>query len=235
MGGRILIVDDEKNIRLTVKQALMPLGYEVETAMNGEEALQSLEERDLDVMLLDLKMPGMNGMEVLRRVAHTRPDVRVIIVTAFGTVENAVEAMRLGAVDFIQKPFSLQEIRELVRRVMDRPSLDAALAVDYQSHLELARRAVNERHFNAAVLHAKKAIGADPSRAEAYNFLGALMELLKHDHEAKNYYRAALDLDPTYAPAKRNLERSTSMQPTGSVDLGDEGAVEQEERGDAEE
>ncbi|HMR67799.1 MAG TPA: response regulator, partial [Anaerolineae bacterium] len=102
---KILIVDDEKNIRLTMKQALQPLGYELETAVNGEDALQQLEVGDFGLILLDLRLPGLSGLEVLRRVAELRPDIRVILISAHGTVENAVEAMRLGAVDFIQKPF----------------------------------------------------------------------------------------------------------------------------------
>jgi len=116
----VLIVDDEKNIRLTLSQALEALGVETDTATNGEEALAKLKEKGFGLILLDLKMPGMDGMEVLRRVREIRPDIRVIIITAYGTIESAVEAMKLGAVDFIQKPFSPDEIRGLVSRVMDR-------------------------------------------------------------------------------------------------------------------
>jgi DNA-binding NtrC family response regulator len=95
-NARILIVDDEKNIRLSLTQALGPLGYAVETAMNGEEGLEKIADRDLAIVILDLRMPGMDGMEVLRRIAERRPDVRVIITTAYGTIERAVEAMMWG-------------------------------------------------------------------------------------------------------------------------------------------
>lgn len=110
-GKRILIVDDEKNIRLTLSHALEPLGIETKTAANDEEALAMLERGEFDLMLLDLKMPGMGGMEVLQRVREIRPEIRVIIITAFGTIESAVEAMKLGAVEFLQKPFAPKEIR----------------------------------------------------------------------------------------------------------------------------
>lgn len=114
----ILIVDDEKNIRLTLSQALAVLGVDVDMAENGREALAKLKEKDFRLILLDLRMPGIGGMEVLRQVRKIRPDTRVIIITAHGTIESATEAMKLGACDFLQKPFVPDEIRELVSRVM---------------------------------------------------------------------------------------------------------------------
>ena len=116
----VLIVDDEKNILLTLSQSLEALQLETDTATNGEEALAKLKEKEFGLILLDLRMPGMDGMEVLRQVREIRPDIRIIMITAYGTIELAVEAMKLGAVDFIQKPFFPEEIRELVTRVMDR-------------------------------------------------------------------------------------------------------------------
>jgi DNA-binding NtrC family response regulator len=209
-GKSILIVDDEKNIRLTLSQALEVLEVETDTAANGEEALVKLKEKEFGLILLDLKMPGMDGMEVLRRVREIRPDIRIIIITAYGTVESAVEAMKLGAVDFIQKPFSPEEIRELVSRVMDREKLDEKKAVDYGLSLELAKRCIGDRHFDAAIEHVRKAISLDPGRPEAFNLLGALMEIQGDRIEAQKNYRAALSLDPSYEPAIKNLQRSTN-------------------------
>jgi DNA-binding NtrC family response regulator len=116
----ILLVDDEKNIRLTLSHSLEPLGLPIKTAVNGEEALQKLQEEEFSLLLLDLKMPGIDGMDVLHRVRERWPETCVIIITAHGTIDSAVDAMKLGAVDFIQKPFSPQEIRNLVTRVMGR-------------------------------------------------------------------------------------------------------------------
>jgi CheY-like chemotaxis protein len=116
----ILVVDDEKNIRLTLSQSLEPLGLPIQTAVNGEEALQKIEETEFGLLLLDLKMPGMEGMEVLHRVRERWPTIPVIIITAHGTIESAVDAMKMGAVDFIQKPFSPREIRELATKVLQR-------------------------------------------------------------------------------------------------------------------
>ena len=206
----ILIVDDEKNIRLTLSQALETLDAQIDVAANGEEALTKLKEKEFGLILLDIRMPGMDGMEVLRRVREIRPDIRVIIITAYGTVESAVEAMKLGAVDFLQKPFDPEEIRELVSRVMDRDKLDEHKLVDYTSHIELAKKCIGDRHFDAAVEHVRKAIFIDPGRPETFNLLGALMEIRGDRVEAQKNYRAALSLDPSYEPAIKNLHRSTT-------------------------
>jgi two-component system, OmpR family, alkaline phosphatase synthesis response regulator PhoP len=206
----ILIVDDEKNIRLTLSQALETLATEMESAASGEEALARLREKEFGLILLDIKMPGMDGMEVLRQVREIRPDIRVIMITAYGTIESAVEAMKLGAVDFLQKPFDPEEIRELVSRVMDRDELDEHKLVDYASHIELAKKCVGDRYFDAAVEHVRKAIFIDPGRPEAFNLLGALMEIRGDRLEAQKNYRAALSLNPSYEPAIKNLHRSTS-------------------------
>jgi len=225
----VLIVDDEKNIRLTLSQALEVLEVETDTAANGEEALAKLKEKEFGLILLDLKMPGMDGMEVLRQVSEMRPDIRIIIITAYGTVESAVEAIKLGAADFIQKPFTPEEIRELVSRVMDREKLDQQKAMDYTSSIELAKRCIGDRHFDAAVEHVRKAISLDPVRPEAFNLLGALIEIRGDRIEAQKNYRAALSLDPSYEPAIRNLQRSTNgrWKQTGGILLGD---VKKEEK-----
>lgn len=117
-NGRILVVDDEKNIRRTVSRALEPLGMPIETAADGEDALRQLEETDFSLLLLDLKMPGIDGMTVLETVHRRWPKMSVIILTAHGTIDTAVEAMKYGAADFIRKPFTPSEIRDLAKRVL---------------------------------------------------------------------------------------------------------------------
>ena len=216
----VLIVDDEKNIRLTLVQALEALELETVTAVNGEEALSKLEAKHFGLILLDLKMPGMEGMEVLRRVRAARPDIKVIIITAHGTIESAVEAMKLGAVDFLQKPFAPREIRELVTKVLDRDTIAAAKAKGYEEHVELAKQCIGRREFDAAQEHVRQAISADATKPEAFNLLGALMEMHGDKLEAQKNYRAALALDPTYAPADENLTRTTGLNSAGDISMG---------------
>jgi len=220
---KILIVDDEKNIRLTLSQALETLGMPVQTAVDGEEALQKLQDSDFSLVLLDLKLPGMDGLEVLRRIRESRPKTRVIMITAHGTIDYAVEAMKLGAVDFLRKPFSPNEIRRLVRQVLERQGQEGEGLPDYQTLIDEARQRIREGGLESAWEFTRRAVAADPARAEAYNLLGALLEI-KHDRlEAQRFYRAALEIDPTYRPAGENLERITISHRLGSIDLGEGG------------
>ncbi len=217
---RILVVDDEKNIRLTLAQALEFSGLLVQTASDGEEALQKLTEADFTLVLLDLKLPGLDGLEVLRRIRQSRPKLRVIIITAHGTIEYAVEALKAGAVDFLRKPFSLNEIREIVQRVLARPDPEEKASPDYRTLMERADSGLQEGDLEAAGETARQAIALDPARPEAYNLLGALLEM-KHDRlEAQRFYRAALEIDPTYEPAGANLDRITLRRRLGPIDLG---------------
>ena len=116
-----------------------------------------------------------------------------------------------------------EEIRELVSRVMDREKLDEQKTVDYGSSIELAKRCVGDRHFDAAIEHVRRAISLDPGRPEAFNLLGALMEIQGDRIEAQKNYRAALSLDPSYEPAIKNLQRSTDgrWRLSGGILLGD--------------
>ena len=224
MKKSILIVDDEKNIRLTLNHSLESLGAEIDIAVTGEEALDMLGRRSFDIILLDLKLPGIDGMEVLRKEREINPDTKVIIVTAHGTVDNAVEAMKLGAVDFIQKPFAPTEIRGLVSKVFERESLDEKDVKDYGPYLELAKKEITNRHFDAAKTCVQKAVSIDSSRPEAFNLLGAIMEIRGDYLRAEKYYRAAVSLDSGYQPGKKNLERIINLSP-------EERLMNEEERG----
>ena len=107
---RILIVDDEKNYLVVLDALLGEAGYEVATANSGARALAVLEEEEPDLVVTDMRMPRMSGLELIREIKQKSPDLPVIVMTAFGTVENAVEAMKSGAVDYIMKPFENQEL-----------------------------------------------------------------------------------------------------------------------------
>ena len=118
-SGQVLIVDDEHGMRDLLSIMLTNDGYRCLTAPDGPEALALLDQHpDVALVLQDLKMPKMSGIDVLREVRRRRPDVAVVVLTAFSTWENAVEAMRLGAFDYIKKPFDNDEVKAGVRRVM---------------------------------------------------------------------------------------------------------------------
>ncbi len=121
----ILVVDDEADTRDGCLHILSRLGYPVFTAARGETALELLREHPMSMVLLDLKMPGMDGMEVLRRVRRIDEKILVIVITGYATLETAVEAMKLGAYDFIAKPFDPDGLRIVVRRAHERLRLSA--------------------------------------------------------------------------------------------------------------
>jgi DNA-binding NtrC family response regulator len=136
-GPRLLIAEDEANLRLVLQKELERLGYRVQSASDGEAALRKLEESNVDVLLSDINMPRMDGMELLRRV-HQRPNPpEVIMLTGHATVETAIEAMKLGAYDYLTKPYRLNELDALVRQAAEK----RRLRVDNQRlRQQLARR-----------------------------------------------------------------------------------------------
>ena len=121
--ANVLVVDDEVGIREFIAEAL-EAQYTTVTAPDGESALRELSTRGFDLMLTDLKMPGMSGLTLLERAKELQPDLEVIVLTAHGTVSTAVEAMKKGAFDFLQKPVSgPEELRLLVARALERRRL----------------------------------------------------------------------------------------------------------------
>ena len=118
--GKILVVDDKENMRKVLHSAFVARGLDVDAAAGGEEAVQKLAATGYDVVVTDLKMPRVDGMQVLREAKRRSPQTEVIVITAYGTIESAVEAMRLGAVDFVTKPFKLAEIEAKVNRLLEK-------------------------------------------------------------------------------------------------------------------
>ncbi|MFB0526942.1 MAG: sigma-54-dependent transcriptional regulator [bacterium] len=118
----ILVVDDEVNIVESFKQLLKD-NYKVLTATSGEEALEKVEKENLDIVLLDIKMPGMDGIEVLRRIEQMRENVDVIMITAVNTMKTAIEAMKLGAYDYITKPFDVDEVVVSINKALEKRCL----------------------------------------------------------------------------------------------------------------
>ena len=115
---RVLIVDDEESMRYFLTRALKRKGFDVAAVASGEEAVEDLTATERDVILLDLRLPGMDGIEVLRRAKEIRPAAAVIMMSGYGTVDRALEAMRLGAFDFLQKPFDVKTLLAAIHSAM---------------------------------------------------------------------------------------------------------------------
>jgi len=116
---RVLVVDDEEIVGKRLKQALTKVGYEVETFLDGKDALARLAERSFDVVVTDIRMDEVDGLEVLRQVRESTPRTKVIIITGYATIETAREALVKGAFEFIAKPFRPKELRKVVERAVE--------------------------------------------------------------------------------------------------------------------
>jgi DNA-binding NtrC family response regulator len=126
MKHRILIVEDDEIFLRPLQRSLEVAGYEVLVAPSGEDALETLKTDDVDLVLTDKRLPGIDGVEVVRRVRAEHSDLGVVMMTAFGTIESAVETMRLGAADYIVKPFEVAELRIVIRHAIEFQELRAA-------------------------------------------------------------------------------------------------------------
>jgi len=114
---RILVVDDEENARVSLAKILTREGYEVASAGNGYEALNYLRNREVDLIITDINMPEMNGISFLRELNHSHPSSNVIMITAHGEVETYIEALNLGAFEYINKPLKVEELKKIIAKI----------------------------------------------------------------------------------------------------------------------
>ena len=163
--GRFLVVDDEEHIREILKATLEPLALSVHEAGSAEEALDLVREENLDVIICDVQMPGMNGLEFLNKVKGEQPAIKFLMITAHGTMDTAVKALRYGASDFLTKPFENEAVRQIARRLLrertasPEPVMAAASAGPSRNALEgiVGKSAL----FTACLEKARKASVAD--------------------------------------------------------------------------
>ncbi|OGD16189.1 two-component system response regulator [Candidatus Atribacteria bacterium RBG_19FT_COMBO_35_14] len=121
---KILVIDDEQNIRKMLTRVLSPEGFVVKEADNGLEALKRLQEENYSLVLLDLKMPGLNGIEILKKIRENDLNLPVIMMSAYGSIPEAVEAMKLGALDYLIKPFDIEELKIIINRAIKQYELE---------------------------------------------------------------------------------------------------------------
>ncbi len=116
---KILVIDDEPIVRTSCIRSLSPEGYEVKSASSGKEALELLENEPFNLVLLDLKMPDMDGIEVLKKIKDTWPDTKVVMITGYSTVETAVKTLKLGAFSYLEKPFTPDTLLETAKEALN--------------------------------------------------------------------------------------------------------------------
>jgi len=199
---RILIVDDEPNVRLVFRTALEATGYLVTEAADGDAALAQLRKLPTDLILLDLKMPVVDGMETLRRLRDAGDETPVVVITAHGSVPDAVAAMKLGAVDFLPKPVSPVTLRAVVagacalcsanRVAVKTPVAAAAPAHLFEEDLSRTRRAMERREYDDAEFFLRIADALRPDSQEVARLRETLHS--RKLHPEGFFFRALGDL-----------------------------------------
>jgi DNA-binding NtrC family response regulator len=134
LNARVLLVDDEEKFLEVVSQRLKTRGLKVDTATSGEDALNTVKREDFDAIVLDLSMPGMSGLETLERIRKDKPDVQVIILTGHGTLQAGVQAMKEGALDFMEKPVDLNKLLSRIDEARDKRIL--VVQKKHEEHLK---------------------------------------------------------------------------------------------------
>ncbi|HXA10291.1 MAG TPA: response regulator [Chthoniobacterales bacterium] len=230
MKAKILIVDDEPNVRLSYRVALETEGYVVKEAHCGARALDELAAGGFDLAILDMRMPEMDGLDLLAEMRNRGFTTPTVIITAFGDVPHAVRAMKLGAIDFLKKPITPQALRNIVTDVVSRHQTKATPASpprdDFHDHIVTAQRLLNFQDFAQAKKHLVRALELNDKSPEAFNLTGVLFEMQEDYERAKKYYGQAIKLNKHYEPAQQNMRRvfelfhfGTSKEP---IALGDD-------------
>jgi len=144
MTEKIMFVDDDPSILDAAKTAIESYGYEVITAKSGEECLEKV--GDADLVFLDIKMPGMNGIEVLKKIKEKNASLPVIMITAYATVDTAIEAMKLGSFDYIRKPFAIEELEGSILAALEEIKFDKLKKLDFEieNHMEKFRELLKD-------------------------------------------------------------------------------------------
>ena len=193
---RILIVDDEANVRLMLRTTLESSGYEVREAADGPGALGHLRMSQCDLIVLDLRMPGIDGMETLRCLRGEGDGTPVVMLTAHGSIPDAVTAMRLGAIDFLTKPITPQALRAVIADVIHRQVESATMKPEapvktseqfseskIAFDISRAKRALNRGEFDKAERILREAINLDSQSEEAHELLDRLLILKQKEDQ----------------------------------------------------
>ena len=221
MSKQVLVVDDEPNVRLAYRLTLEAEGMSVHQADGAVAALEKLSTTPIDLAILDLRMPGMDGLELLAEMRKREHLTPTVIITAYGEIPHAVRAMKLGAIDFLEKPLTPEALRGIVEEVFARHTPSALpprpAADDFGTHFSEAKRLINLQSFGTAWTHLSRALELSPGSPAALNLAGVLFEM-QGDHErAGKLYEKAIKSLPEYAPALQNARRLAEFYQSGST------------------
>jgi FixJ family two-component response regulator len=218
MKPSILIVDDERNVRLMYRAALDSM-FLVDETDSAAKALELFKTHRYDVAVLDLRMPEMTGLELLEQMNHLGITTPAVFITAYADVPNAVSAMKFGAIDFLQKPITPDQLRAVIKDILVRHSLDERKSSephDFEYFLRCAKRAINLRDFTAARANLISALEIDPNSPLALNLAGVMFEMREEFEQARRYYGQAIKVSKGFEPAQANMRRIYELFHFGS-------------------
>jgi two-component system, OmpR family, response regulator len=188
---RILVIDDTKNIRMLLTKCLEHEGYQVETASDGQEAMDMFRESEYDLAFLDIKMSRLSGTEVLKSIREMGIKTPVIIITAYATVKNAVECTKLGAVTYIQKPFTAEKIKAVLRELTDQTE-DNSLLGQTESILKQSRELIRTGAFTDALGMLKATLAKEIDNPEVYYLISMAYQGIGNKENADRFYKTYL-------------------------------------------
>ena len=180
---KVLIADDTKNIRQLLTTCLQHEGYDVISVDNGQAALEAFQKNIFDLAFLDIKMPQLSGTEVLRQIRGLGIDIPIIIITAFPTVKNAVECTQMGAIAYMQKPFTTNRVKQLLQEIVITSEQYKSL----ESLLSIAEKKLSDNCIDEALVILKRALSADPTHDYTYSLLSVAYEKKGDLQEAERF------------------------------------------------
>ncbi|MGY0374461.1 response regulator [Clostridium sp. JNZ J1-5] len=186
---KVIVVDDTKNIRTLLTTCLEVEGYIVFNAKNAEEALNIIKQEDIDLAFIDVKMPGISGTELLKKVKELNIDILVVIMTAFPTVKNAVDCTKLGAVTYLQKPFTAERVKNLLKEIYE--SVEEKEKRDLNMYITSGKELLEKGDFEKALKALKKALEIEPTKGETYYLIGRVYEGKNLKNDANKFYSTA--------------------------------------------
>ena len=183
---KVLVVDDTKNIRLLLTKCLELEGFQVMTASDGKQAIEMFEKNSFDLAFLDIKLPEIRGTEVLKRIRDMGINTPVIIITAYATVKNAVECTQMGAVQYLQKPFTADKIKSVLNELYTTECVREQ-SPDLGKNVRQIESAISRGQFTQALQMLKNTISMEPSDANIYLLFGKAYEGIGDTENAKKF------------------------------------------------
>lgn len=195
---RALVLDDAKNIRILLTTCLEINGYSVVALNNGFDAIAVLQKESFDFIFLDIKMPEISGTEVLRRIREMGINTPVVIMTAFATVKNAVECTKLGAVSYLQKPFTAEKIKSILNDIEKYLNGESHIDFNISKYIEESKLLIKNNRPEEALEILKKALSIDPTIWTIYYLMGLAYEKIGNSDLSQDFYNAAKCFEKTH-------------------------------------